>query len=49
MLYFLPALALCVFTDLFLSGLIFYALVFRNGTIGFDFNHFGEGWRTKAL
>lgn len=44
MVFFLPALAICVFADLFVSGLIFYALVFRNGTIGLDFNYFGEGW-----
>jgi hypothetical protein len=49
MVFFLPALVICVLVDLFFAGLEFYALVFRGGILNLDFNHYHEGWFEFAL
>jgi len=44
MIGFLPALVVCVYTDLFIAYLIFNAMVFHSGSITLNFDYYHEGW-----
>jgi hypothetical protein len=37
-------LAVCVYSTLFFSGIVFYAMAFKGGIVSLDFNSYNEGW-----